>query len=285
MHATEVRTSGDRILSVVGRQNLSGEELVFKGTLFADCTGDGTLGYLAGADYRMGREGLTDTRESLAPLNADSMTMGASVQWYSEETEHPCAFPECPWALAFNDTTYIPIMRGDWDWEAGMNRNQIDDIEYVRDHALRAVYGNWSYLKNHSPQKTKFVNRKLGWVAFVAGKRESRRLLGDHILCQQDLEKAIPYEDATFTATWGMDLHYPKPTPGMDAEPFRSYCKTLTHQPYAVPFRCLYSRNVGNLFMAGRDISATHAALGSIRVMRTGGMMGEVVGIAAFLCK
>lgn len=273
------------IRSVVGKDNLSGEERIFQGTLFADCTGDGTLGWLAGADYRMGREGREETKESLAPQQADSLTMGASVQWYAEETEQPSAFPECPWALSFSDSTCFPLTRGDWDWEAGLNDNQIEDIEYVRDHALRAVYGNWSFLKNHSSHQDEFAKRKLCWVAFIAGKRESRRLMGDLILRQQDLEKGIPYEDASFTTTWGMDLHYPKPVPGMEGEPFLSYCQTLQHQPYAVPYRCLYSRNIGNLFMAGRDISATHAALGSIRVMRTGGMMGEVVGMAASLCK
>lgn len=283
--AVEVQTSHGKIRSVVGKDNLSGEELVFRGTLFADCTGDGTVGYLAGADYRMGREGRSETQESLAPSEADSLTMGASVQWYSEETEQVSSFPECSWALSFADSTCFPLTRGDWDWEAGLNDNQIEDIEYVRDHALRAVYGNWSYLKNHSSRKEEFARRKLRWVAFVAGKRESRRLMGDLILRQQDLEQAIPYEDATFTTTWGMDLHYPKPVPGMEGDPFLSYCKTLEHKPYAVPYRCLYSRNIDNLFMAGRDISATHAALGSIRVMRTGGMMGEVVGMAASLCK
>lgn len=282
---TEVETKKGKIISVVGKNNLTGKESVFHADLFADCTGDGTLGFLAGADYRMGREGHEETQESLAPAKADSLTMGASVQWYSEETEYKTSFPECPWALSFADSTCFPIIRGDWDWEAGLNDNQIDDIEYIRDHALRAVYGNWSYLKNSNTHKESFAKRKLRWVSFIGGKRESRRLMGDIILRQQDLEQGIPYEDASFTTTWGMDLHYPKLIPGLDSEPFLSYCETLEHKPYAVPYRCLYSRNIGNLFMAGRDISTTHAALGSIRVMRTGGMMGEVVGMAASLCK
>ena len=281
----EVQTRNNQITAVVGKDNLTGEERIFKGTLFADCTGDGTVGFLAGADYRMGREGKGMTHESLAPQEADSLTMGASVQWYAEETEHPSSFPECTWALSFSDSTCFPIARGEWDWEVGMNDNQIDDIEYVRDHALRAVYGNWSFLKNHSSHKDEFARKKLRWVAYIGGKRESRRLLGDIILCEQDLVEAVPYEDASFTTTWGMDLHYPKQVAGMEGEPFLSYCQTLQHRPYAVPYRCLYSRNIGNLFMAGRDISVTHAALGSVRVMRTGGMMGEVVGMAASLCK
>jgi hypothetical protein len=110
--------------------------------------------------------------------------------------------------------------------------------------------------------------------------------LGDVILKEQDITGNVEYDDASFTATWGMDLHYPKPEPGMEGEePFRAVGKTLWHKEYAVPYRCLYSRNIDNLMMAGRDISVTHAALGTIRVMRTGGMMGEVIGMAASICK
>ena len=166
-----------------------------------------------------------------------------------------------------------------------MNNNQITEIEYIRDYALRAVYGNWDYLKNRSSKKEEFKNHKLQWVAYIGGKRESRRLLGDVILCEQDLLENRSYDDASFTTTWGMDLHYPKKIEGFSEEPFLSIAKTRKHKPYAVPYRCLYSRNIDNLFMAGRNISVTHAALGTIRVMRTGGMMGEVVGMAASICR
>ena len=176
-------------------------------------------------------------------------------------------------------------MRGDWDWEAGLGRDQVDEIEYIRDLALRAVYGNWSYLKNHFSGKEKYRNSQLEWVAHIGGKRESRRLMGDVILREQDLVESIPYEDASFTTTWGIDLHYPVPIDGMDEEPFLAYSEATNVPAYAVPYRCLYSRNVDNLFMAGRCISVTHVALGSVRVMRTGGMMGEVVGMAASICK
>ena len=110
--------------------------------------------------------------------------------------------------------------------------------------------------------------------------------MGDVVLKEQDITENVIYDDATFTATWGMDLHYPKNEPGMEnEEPFRARSVTKVHKDYAVPYRCLYSRNIGNLMMAGRDISVTHAALGTVRVMRTGGMMGEVIGMAASLCK
>ena len=175
------------------------------------------------------------------------------------------------WAIRFDEKTCIPITRGDWDWEAGLNNDQITEIEYIRDHALRAVYGNWDFLKNKSEKKDQFAKKKLAWVAYIGGKRESRRLMGDLVLREQDILNDIQYEDATFTTTWGVDLHYPKPIQGMKEEPFLSYCDVQEIKPYAVPYRCLYSRNIGNLFMAGRDISVTHVALGTVRVMRTGG--------------
>lgn len=284
-HVTKVEMDGSTITALIGQDIRTGKEYIFKGHMFADCTGDGDVGYLAGADFRMGRESRSETGEAQAPEKADSLVMGTSVQWYAEAGPQEEPFPECPWAAEFNEKTYRAISRGDWDWETGMNNNQITEIEYIRDYALRAVYGNWDYLKNRSPKKNEFKNHKLQWVAYIGGKRESRRLLGDVILCEQDLLEARRYDDASFTTTWGMDLHYPKKIEGFSEEPFLSIAKTRKHKPYAVPYRCLYSRNIDNLFMAGRNISVTHAALGTIRVMRTGGMMGEVVGMAASICR
>lgn len=283
-HVTDVEKEGNKIVAVRGKDIKTGEEKIFRGKLFADCTGDGDVGYLAGADYRMGRESKAETGERRAPEVADSLVMGTSVQWYAEDCGKESSFPECPWAVEFNEQTYRPITRGDWDWEAGLTDNQITEIEYIRDYALRAVYGNWDYIKNRSPKKEEFKNQELQWVAYIGGKRESRRLLGDIILCEQDLLESKHYDDASFTTTWGIDLHYPKKIEGLDEEPFLSYCESDEIKPYAVPYRCLYSRNIENLFMAGRNISVTHVALGTIRVMRTGGMMGEVVGMAASLC-
>lgn len=282
----KVEKEGNRVVAVVGRNIATGRELLFRAPLFADCTGDGNVGFLAGADFRVGREARSETGESLAPEQADQLVMGVSVQWYSVAETQTTPFPECPWALPFNEKTAKPLKRGDWDWETGMNRDQVRDIEQIRDHALRATYGNWAYLKNRSSRKLEFANRRLAWVACIGGKRESRRLLGDVILCQQDIESRRPYVDASVTTTWGMDLHYPNPQdseyfPGME---FRSIAKIKPIKPYPIPYRCLYSRNVENLMMAGRDISVTHVALGTVRVQRTTGMMGEVLGMAASLC-
>ena len=283
--AISAKTRGGKIRSVVAKDIFTSEEIVLKGRLFADCTGDANLGFMAGADYRMGRESKAETGETQAPDEADMLTMGTSVQWFASD-DSGTIFPECPWAIQFTDSTCIPIVHGEWDWETGLGRDQVEEIERIRDHGLRAVYGNWAYLKNSPKFREQFENKRLEWVACIGGKRESRRLMGDVILKEQDITGNVEYDDASFTATWGMDLHYPKPEPGMEGEePFRATSVTKRHNEYAVPYRCLYSRNVDNLMMAGRDISVTHAALGTIRVMRTGGMMGEVVGMAASICK
>lgn len=286
-HAYQVEKDGPRIKAVVARSTTDGRELRFPARWFADCTGDGNLGFAAGADFRMGRESRSETDESHAPKEADQLVMGTSVQWHTVLEDDACAFPECPWAVQFNEQTCQSVTRGDWDWETGMNRNQITEIERIRDYAFRVVYGNWSFLKNASANREKFAKRRLAWVAYIGGKRESRRLLGDVILQEQDILQQKPYPDACVTTTWGIDLHYPRPenTEHFPGEEFRSIARTTKIKPYPIPFRCLYSRNVPNLMMAGRDISVTHVALGTIRVQRTTGMMGEVVGMAASLCK
>ncbi len=255
--------------------------------LFVDCTGDGSVGYLAGADFRMGREGKDQTGESLAPEKTDKMTMGASVQWYAGKTERPSGFPKCTWALQLNEDSCQHTLRGDWNWETGLQRDQITDFEYIRDYAFRAVYGNWAFLKNRSRNKNKYANNQLDWVAYIAGKRESRRLLGDIILKQQDVQRRRTFPDSFVTTTWPIDLHYPDPknSEHFPGEEFLAVAKSRKIKPYQIPYRCLYSRNISNLMMAGRCISVTHVALGTVRVMRTCGMMGELVGMAASLCK
>ena len=282
-----VGKKGDRITSVTGQDVVTGDRTEFEAPLFADCTGDANLGFLAGADFRMGRESKAETGEDMAPDVADKMTMGASVQWYTKDAGHAVAFPAEPWMIAFNEQNCEHGLRGDWDWETGMMRDQISEFERIRDYGMLVVYSNWSFLKNMSAKREKYANRAFEWVAYVAGKRESRRLMGDHILTQQDVFDFVPYPDGTCCTTWAIDLHYPMPrnTKHYDGEPFRSICTHNKHYAYPIPYRCLYSRNVTNLFMAGRNISVTHVALGTTRVMRTTGMMGEVVGMAARVCK
>ena len=281
------KKDGDRIVSVTGQDVVTGARSVFEAPLFADCTGDACVGVLAGADFRMGRESKAETGEEMAPKKADKMTMGASVQWYTKDAGRAVAFPFEPWMITFNEQNCEHGLRGDWDWETGMMRDQISEFERIRDYGMLVVYSNWSFLKNKSAKRAKYANREFAWVAYVAGKRESRRLMGDHILTQQDIFDRVPYPDGTCCTTWAIDLHYPMPrnTKHYNGEPFRSICTHNKHYAYPIPYRCLYSRNVSNLFMAGRNISVTHVALGTTRVMRTTGMMGEVVGMAARVCK
>lgn len=285
--AIAVEKSGDRITAVIGRNIETGVETRYLAPLVADCTGDGVIGMLAGAEYRYGRESKAETGESTAVEKADSITMGSSVQWYSRKSKEAVPFPDIPWRLPFTDKTCERVKMGEWTWETGMNRDQINDFERIRDYGMLVVYSNWAFLKNHSKFKKEYENLRLDWVAYVAGKRESRRLIGDLVLREQDLLERKAYPDGTACTTWSVDLHYPDPrnTKNFPGTEFKSIAKHKTIHPYPIPYRCLYSRNIGNLFMAGRNISVTHVALGTIRVMRTTGMMGEVVGMAAAVCK
>lgn len=282
--ANGVEMDGQRIAAVLAQEIKTGRRLRFKAALVADCTGDGVIGALAGADSAYGRESKEEHGEEFAPEKADELVMGTSVQWFAEEGSELSTFPECPWALKFDADHAIKTKRGDWDWETGAMRNHITDIEEIRDYGLRVVYGNWATLKNHPKFKDEFARQKLSWVAYIGGKRESRRLLGDVLLRQQDIVAARPFPDASVTTTWTIDLHYPE-KPMCACEAFQSEARQFRIQPYPIPYRCLYSRNISNLMMAGRNISVTHIALGTVRVQRTTGMMGEVLGMAASLCK
>ena len=295
-HVTRVETKSVKgrksILSVYGQNIETGEETRFVAPLFADCTGDGNLGALAGAEFRYGRESKDETGEATAVDKADSQTMGASVQWNTVVPADPAdaKFPDIAWALpGFNDATCQKLTMGDWNWETGMRQNQVDDAERIRDYGMLVVYSNWNFLKNRAKPEVRaeFAPRRLDWVAYVAGKRESRRLVGDYVLRQQDITDMNVMDDGTCCTSWTIDLHYPderneKDFPGA---PFRSVARHIKTHYYPIPYRCLYSRNIDNMFMAGRNISVTHVALGTVRVMRTTGMMGEVVGMAASVCK
>ncbi|MCF7673936.1 MAG: FAD-dependent oxidoreductase [Akkermansiaceae bacterium] len=291
----QVTATKHRITGVVAQHTRSGRRLDLRARWFVDATGDGEVGARAGADFDMTMEG----------------HMGASNLWYPQldcgcddkdainsalaDTGRPSPFPRCPWAVDLTDKPF-PGRKGGkglqslgvWYWESGFDRHPIDETELMRDQNLRAMYGAWDALKNVDGL---YPNHQLGWAAFIAGKRESRRLLGDLIATEEDFRKAVPYPDGSVPCTWPIDLHLPdakfRAANGDDA--FLSSATTSKEYhyagPYWLPYRCLYSRNVDNLFMAGRDFSVTHQALGPVRVMRTCGMMGEVVGMAAAVCK
>ena len=267
-------TNGARqIVSVDARDARTGARRRFRAPLFADCTGDAWLGYWAGASYRVGREAVSEFGESRAPAAADAMTMGSTLMWTTRTAAAPTSFPAVPWALPVAGSR--ADTHGDWFWEYGMHLSTITDAEAIRDHLLRAIYGNFYNTKKNAAN----ANLEFDWVPYVAGKRESRRLAGDYTLTQSNIVSGVYFEDSVGSATWAIDLHYTTTV---------SYLSTYT--PTAVskwyyPFRCLYSRDVPNLFMAGRNISVTHVALGSPRVMNTCGQMGVAVGYAAGLCK
>ena len=288
-HVNEVKTNEmGRILSVRSINTKTGVATWFDAANFVDCTGDGTVGYLAGADFRMGREAKGETNEPGAPEKADMITMGSSVQWNAGKAEGDAAFPVRPWMLkTFKEENCSPHLRGDWFWEAGLGRDQIAEGEYIRDYGLLVAYSNWAFVKNGYSKSAEFADKELKWVAYNAGRRESRRLMGDFILDQNHLRNRDVQPDGTCVATWTIDLHLPKTAEEskFEGEPFQANSLNEKIWPYPIPYRCFYSRNVPNLFMAGRDISVTHIALGTTRLMRTHGMMGEVVGMAASICK
>lgn len=283
-HAFDVEADGGRIEAILCRHISRGELIRLSAPLFADCTGDGSVGFLAGADYREGRESRSEFGESMAPEEADNRHLGASLLWNSKDTGAPSSFPEFSYGLSFTDSSAVKASKFRWDWETGLDMDMIKDVEKIRDYGLLVIYSNWSYVKNHMGL---YSNRALDWVAYITGKRESRRLMGDYILTENDLVNAVPHEDGTCCTSWGIDLHDPKAENEkfFPEEPFMTEAKHLYFEPYPIPYRCLYSRNIDNLFMAGRDISCSHVAFGSVRVIRTCGMMGEVVGMAASVCK
>jgi hypothetical protein len=186
MHAYKVEKEGNIITAVIARHIENNKKWRFSGKYFADCTGDATIGFLSGADFRIGREGKNESNESLAPEKADNFTLGSSNLWNASEKDHESTFPECPWAIQFSNRYHLDQRKSDWRWETGFGQyNTITEAEKIRDHNFRAIYGNWSYLKNN--KKSKYANWELAWVAYISGKRESRRLLGDLILTEQDI--------------------------------------------------------------------------------------------------
>ena len=251
--------------------------------LFVDATGDATLGFASGADYEVTTNG----------------HMGMTNVWYVEDTGKEQKFPACPWAIdvtnanfpgrvtAVNKNNAERFNRfGGWYWESGCEHDPIEKAEYMRDTNFRAMYGVWDCVKNTDNE---YKTYKIGNAAYIGGKRESRRLIGDILLNKSDVYHGYEFKDRCVPSTWSFDVHYPNKKyysafhegDGFITQDYHERFKT----PYFIPYRCLYSRNIKNLFMAGRNVSVTHDALGTVRVMRTGGMMGEVIGKAAAICK
>ena len=279
------KKESSRIASVTATDVDNYRTVRISGHYFADCTGDATLGVLAGADWVMGREARSTYGEPSAPETADGITLGASVQWYSEEEDGPVDFPDIDWGLPIDEDTVQKVRRGQWYWEVGMSDDQINDAEKIRDYGMYVAYSNWSYIKNHSSFRDEYACTSLRWLSYYAGKRESRRLLGDYVLKEQDLRDFRIYDDGCVYTSWYIDNHEPDPDNARHfRDPWLSRGCLTPLDFYPIPFRCFYSRNIHNLFMAGRDISVSHIALGTTRVMRTCAMIGEVVGMACSVC-
>ncbi|MBB3208758.1 hypothetical protein FHS27_004591 [Rhodopirellula rubra] len=253
----------------------TGEDLRVTGEMFVDGTGHGWIGEWAGAETDM----------------TDRGRMGMSNMWSWAEADSTKSFPETPWALDLQmaDFPYPRDHHGQWFWESGFDLDPINEAEAIRDWNLRAVYGAFNAMKNRDGAAD-HATAELTWVAYVGGPRESRRIMGDVVLTQDDVVAKREFPDGCVPSTWSIDLHYPKEqyATKYPENPFISYAvhdrRVDRSYGYPVPYRCFYSRNVDNLFMAGRCISVTHEALGTVRVMKTCGMMGEVVGKAASIC-
>jgi hypothetical protein len=271
-HAFAVARAGERIETVTAVDTRTSRELRFTGRFFCDATGHATIGHLAGAETVMEPKG----------------RMGMSNMWAWDEADGPREFPATPWSLPLTMANF-PYPRdhhGQWFWESGFDKDPLADAEGIRDWNLRAVFGAFNAMKNGDGAE-KHQTAVLTWVAPIGGPRESRRILGDVVLTQDDIVAKRNFPDGCVPSTWSIDLHYPK----------QEYAKKFPDNPfisiavhdnrvdrtygYPVPYRCLYSKDIDNLFMAGRCISVTHEALGTVRVMKTCGMMGEVVGKAA----
>lgn len=279
--------AGRRIVAVIARNTLDGSETRFRATLFCDATGDATLARLAGCETMYGCEERSRFNEISAPVMATRQVMGQSVQWTSEKRGQASPFPDISeWALPVDEKSGRYQRTGSWEQETGFFRDMADDTEAIRDYGLLAVFSNWHWIKNRSEQRAKYAKDALKWVSPVGGKRESYRVVGDHVLTQNDLENNVEYPDATAVATWGIDFHFPDPENARHfKEPFRAVAYHRGNGvDYPVPYRCLYARDCPNLFLAGRDISVSHCAFAAVRVMRTLGMLGEVVGLAADVC-
>ncbi len=285
-HVISVEKQDDKITAVVAKNIYTGALRRYRGKLFSDCSGDAVLARLGGAEVMYGREAKSEYNEELAPEKADNMVMGMTITWFSEEHEEPQDFPDIDWGIEFDEERCYRVFEGDWEWEVGQFRDMADETEYIRDYSLMTIFGNWSFLKNRCKDKEKWANSYLEWVSPFGGKRESYRVKGDHILTENDIEKHIPYDDATASVTWDIDIHYPEAlNMKLFPEPFRScaiHRGIVKHYP--VPYRCLYSKDIANLFLGGRIVSTTHIAFASVRVMRTLGALGEVVGLAAGIC-
>jgi hypothetical protein len=288
-------TSGNRIRSVESHNTLTGERSVYRGETFIDCTGDGWLGCYAGAEYRLGREARSEFSESFAPEVADAKTMSGTLSngstkdgyfYHVVDRKKPVEFTLPEWGVKIPDPERFHEKRsmrfetgGSWFEYPG----DVDDLygqEEARDTLYRMVAGIWDFFKNHWVEKEKAAGWELLDIPSKLGLRETRRLIGDHILNQNEVEQAELFDDRVAYAGWTLDVHHPDGVMGY--ERFTAYKRVPVNH---IPYRSLYSKNIENLLFAGRNGSFSAIALGAVRVEVTCATMGQAVGTAAALCK
>ena len=283
--AMETADDGSRRITAVEAVRQSTEDsFTIRGAVFADCSGDGRLGVEAGADFTIGREAQADYGETHALPAADRQTLGSSILFTARRHDTPQPFRAPAWVRRFrkHEFRFRPIEGfeyGYWWAEWGGQLDTLKDNAAIRHELLRIALGVWDYVKN-SGDHPGSANWALDWVGALPGKRESRRFLGPHVLTQQDLAAGRIFPDTVAYGGWPLDLHPPSGIDAVDEPPCRHI--HLDHL-YAIPLRALHSRNVANLFFAGRNVSATHVAFASTRVMATCAVMGQAVGTAAAL--
>ncbi len=285
--AYDAKAKDNTIQYVDARHTATGERIRFKAPRFVDSTGDGWIGYWAGAEFSYGRESVDTYGEAWeewgelwSPEESDDFVMGSSVLWQTEKADTPQTFPQVPWAQPVAQGH--EAVAGEWYWEFSRNDlHQIHDAETIRDHMLRAIYGSFANAK----QKEKNKYHRLQWVSYLVGKRESRRLIGDHVFTFNDVVDQVKFPDSVVMETREIDVHFQQNLQDENKPDFLSKALFYHTPKYYIPYRSLYSKNINNLFMAGRNFSCSHIGLGGPRVMRTTGQMGAAVGLAAVICK
>lgn len=281
----DCRMDGNRIVSVKGWQSNAETFHEVTATYFADCSGDSILAPLTGAEFMYGREAKSDFNETIPPDVADKKTMGMSCLFQIRETDHPVSFTPPAWAYKYESDDDLPYKdhkddpdNNFWWIEIGGEWDCIHDTDRCREKLLKICYGVWDHVKNHGDHGME--NWELEWIGFLPGKRESRRYIGKYIVNQNDVESAGHFEDIVAYAGWSMDDHFP------EGFYYQKGYPTIFHpapRPWGLPYRCMLSKNIENLCFAGRNISVTHAAMSSSRVMATCAILGQALGTAVAL--
>ena len=282
----DAQMEGSKIQSIKGFQLTTYTWHCVQADIFVDSSGDSILAPLTGAEYKVGREAKSEYGEEFGLEVADRHTMGMSILLQCRETDHPVRYTPPAWAYDFPDDDAmhnkphnIYAINTNFYWiELGGLQNSIDDTEEIRDELLKIAFGVWDHMKNHGDHGAE--NWDLEWVGFLPGKRESRRYVGDYVLTQQDVEQCPHFDDVVAYGGWQIDNHLPGGF-HMDAKGGKHLQKRRLSEPYGIPLRSLYSANIENLMFAGRNISASHIAFSSTRVMGTIGVIGQAVGTAA----